>query len=98
MNYQATGTDSVYEFLTSSKNITDQAGTSHTRPLVVPLITHTERSYYDTDTVYYGALEDGNLYYNAGNYPLNSKRNGLSWDQLKPAIRIDIIIKAIEKL
>ena len=98
LNYQATGTDSIYEYLTSSKNITDQTGTTHTQPLVVPLITHTERSYYDSDTVYYGALEDGNLYYNASNYPLNSKRNGISWDQLKPAIRIDIIIKAIEKL
>jgi hypothetical protein len=97
LNYQATGTDSVYEFLTSSKNITDQTGTTHTQPLVVPLITHTERSYYNSDTVYYGALDDGNLYYNAANYPLNSKRNGVSWDQLKPAIRIDIIIKAIEK-
>ena len=97
LNYQATGTDSVYEFLTSSKNITDQTGTTHTQPLVVPLITHTERLYYDSDTVYYGALDDGNLYYNAANYPLNSKRNGVSWDQLKPAIRIDIIIKAIEK-
>lgn len=98
LNYQATGTDSVYEYLTSSKNITDQTGTTHTQPLVVPLITHTERSYYNSDTVYYGALDDGNLYYNAANYPLNSKRNGVSWDQLKPAIRIDIIIKAIEKL
>jgi len=96
LNYQPTGTDSVYEFLTSSKNITDEFGTTHTQPLVVPLITHTDRLYYNSDTAYYGTLADGNLYYD-GSYSSLS-RNGVSWDQLKPAIRIDIIIKAIEKL
>ncbi|QDP49259.1 MAG: hypothetical protein Tp156SUR476192_6 [Prokaryotic dsDNA virus sp.] len=102
LNYQPTGTDSVYEFLTSSKNITDENGTTHTQPLVVPLITHTDRLYYNSDTTYYGVLADGNLYYDGSNlpttYPKNGFRNGVSWDQLKPGIRIDIIIKAIEKL
>jgi len=110
MNYQAVGTDSVYEFLTSSKNITDEFGTTHTQPLVVPLITHTERSYYNSDEYdavtnpggFYGQFADGNLYYDAGNYPTGplgeEKYNGVSWDQLKPAIRVDIIIKAIEEL
>ena len=96
LNYQPTGTDSVYEFLTSSKNITDENGTTHTQPLVVPLITHTDRLYYNSDTTYYTNLADGNLFYD-GSYS-SSSRNGVSWDQLKPAIRIDIIIKAIEKL
>ena len=96
MNYQATGTDSVYEFLTSSKNITDQKGTTHIQPLVVPLITHTERLYIDSSTDFYGVLADGNLFKDS-NYPSGSpaKRNGVSWDQLKPAIRVDVIIKAI---
>jgi len=102
LNYQPTGTDSVYEFLTSSKNITDEFGTTHTQPLVVPLITHTDRLYYNSDTGYYGVLADGNLYYDGSSlptsYPKNGFRNGVSWDQLKPAIRIDLIIKAIEKL
>ena len=110
MNYQAVGTDSVYEFLTSSKNITDEFGTTHTQPLVVPLITHTERSYYNSDEYdavtnpggFYGQFADGNLYYDSGNYPPGpsgeEKYNGVSWDQLKPAIRVDIIIKAIEEL
>ena len=54
--------------------------------------------YYNSDAAYYGALADGNLYYD-GNYPNSpAVRNGVSWDQLKPGIRIDIIIKAIEKL
>ena len=95
LNYQPTGTDSVLEFLTSSKNITDEFGTTHTQPLVVPLITHTDRLYYNSDTAYYGTLADGNLYYD-GSYSSLS-RNGVAWDQLKPGIRIDIIIKAIEK-
>jgi len=99
INYQSTGTDSVKEFLTTSKNITDQNGTSHTQPLVVPLITHTDRLYYNSNkTTFYGFVEDGNLYYDPADYPLNGKKNGLVWDQLKPAIRVDLIIKAIEKL
>jgi hypothetical protein len=99
LNYQSTGTDSIKEFLTSSKNITDSFGTTHTQPLVVPLITHTDRLYYNSSkTAFYGFYEDGNLYYDAADYPLNGKRNGLVWDQLKPAIRVDVIIKAIEKL
>ena len=99
LNYQSTGTDSVKEFLTTSKNITDRFGTSHTQPLVVPLITHTDRLYYNSSkTSFYGFVEDGNLYYDSADYPLNGKKNGLVWDQLKPAIRVDLIIKAIEKL
>jgi hypothetical protein len=110
LNYQATGTDSIYEYLTSSKNITDEFGTLHIQPLVVPLITHTERSYYNSDEYdattnpggFYGQFADGNLYYDAANYPPGpsgeEKYNGVSWDQLKPAIRVDVIIKAIEKL
>jgi hypothetical protein len=100
--YQAndsSGSDSVFHYLTSSKNITDEEGTTHIEPLVVPLITHTDRLYYNSNkTTFYGWFEDGNLYYDSSDYPLNGKRNGLQWDQLKPAIRIDLIIKAIEKL
>lgn len=99
LNYQSTGTDSVKDYLTTSKNITDEEGTTHIEPLVVPLITHTDRLYYNSNkTTFYGWFEDGNLYYDSSDYPLNGKRNGLQWDQLKPAIRIDLIIKAIEKL
>jgi hypothetical protein len=98
IEYKATGTDSVKDFLTTSKDITDEFGTTHIQPLVVPLITHTDRLYYNKDSAYYGTLNDGNLYYDAGNYPPVTPTNGLSWDQLKPAIRVDLIIRAIEKL
>mgnify|MGYP003637758301 CR=1 FL=1 len=52
---------------------------------VVPLITHEDRLYYDTGS---GAVK--NLAYNS------STHGGVDWQQLKPAIRLDIIIKAIE--
>lgn len=92
------GTDSVRDYLTTSKNFTVDS-TTYTQPIVVPLITHSDRLYYDSGPDYYGTLADGNLYYNPINYPDGSppKYNGLDWQQLKPAVRIDLIIKAIEK-
>ena len=103
--YEATGTNSIKDYLTTSKNVTINS-VSHTQPVVVPLITHTERLYYNSSKYdassnpsgFYGQFDDGNLYYDAADYPLNTKRNGVSWDQLKPAVRIDFILKAIEDL
>jgi len=98
--YDTTGTDSVYHYLTSSKDIVDAEGTTHIQPVVVPLISNKQRLYYNSGTTYYGALQDGNLYYD-GTYPAggagNEKYNGLDWTGLAPGIRIDLIIKAIEK-
>ena len=56
--------------------------------IIVPLITHTDRLYYDSSEATGGT---GNLYY-AG----DSFIRGVKHDQLKPAIRIHAIIKAIE--
>jgi len=106
--YEATGTNSIKDYLTTSKNVTINS-VSHTQPVVVPLITHTERLYYNSSKYdassnpsgFYGQFADGNLYYTSASphaYPLNDKRNGVSWDQLKPAVRIDFILKAIEDL
>ena len=53
--------------------------------LVVPLITHTDRLYYNSATE-----GDGNL------YPSGTTQQGVLWNQLKFAIRVDLIIKAIE--
>jgi len=101
--YEATGTNSIHEYLTTSKNVTINS-VSHIQPVVVPLITHTERLYYNSSKYdassnpsgFYGQFADGNLYYDAADYPLNSERNGVSWEQLKPAVRVDFILKAIE--
>lgn len=93
------GTDSVYDYLTSSKNITVDS-VSYTQPIVVPLISNTQRLYYNSSTNYYGELEDGNLYYDS-DYPPPSgavdKYNGVDWSGLAPAMRVDLIIRAIEK-
>ena len=55
--------------------------------IIVPLITHTQRLYYDSsDTTH----DTGNLDYNSGN------KHGVRWDNLKYAIRVHNIIEAIE--
>ena len=60
--------------------------TTYTDALVAPLITHTDRLYYDSSQT-----GDGNLHANG----LNNQ--GVMFDQLKYAIRIHLIIKAIEE-
>ena len=95
--YDASKTDTFYDYLRTSKNVTVDS-TTYTQPVVVPLISNKDRLYYNSNTSYYGVLEDGNLYYDVADYPKNSKKNGVNWQNLKPAIRIDNIIRAIEKL
>ena len=53
---------------------------------IIPLITHTQRLYYDSAGE---SEQSGNLYYGAVN-------QGVEFDQLKYAIRIDKILDAIE--
>ena len=61
-----------------------------TSDIIAPLITHTKRLHYDSDS---SANLDGNLYYESGG---GSHLHGVSWDDLKYAIRVDTIIQAIE--
>lgn len=96
INYKPTGTDSFYEYLTTSKNITDSEGTTHIQPIVVPLISNKERLYYNDNSSFYGTLSDGNLYHDSS-YGQGHPANGLKFEYIKPAIRIDLIIRAIEK-
>jgi len=56
--------------------------------ILVPLITHTDRLYYDSST---SAGSDGNLYYASP-----TQTQGVMWDQLKPALRVHNIVEAIE--
>ena len=95
--YDASKTDTFYNYLTTSKDVTIDS-TTYTQPVVVPLISNKDRLYYNSNTAYYGVLEDGNLYYDSNDYPSNNKKNGVNWQNLKPGIRIDNIIRAIEKL
>lgn len=61
-----------------------------TSDIIAPLITHTTRLHYDSDS---SANLDGNVYYESGG---GSHLHGVSWDDLKYAIRVDTIIQAIE--
>lgn len=55
--------------------------------IIVPLITHTQRLYYDSTNV---VADSGNL------YPWTTTNQGVKWNQLKYAIRVNSIIEAIE--
>ena len=57
--------------------------------IIAPLISHTNRLHYDSDS---SANLDGNVYYESGG---GSHLHGVSWDDLKYAIRVDTIIQAI---
>jgi len=56
----------------------------------VPLITHTQRLFYDSVAHTNG---DGNLYYHTGG---GNNLHGVAWNQLKYALRVNKIIEAIE--
>jgi hypothetical protein len=94
VNYDMT---TVKASLQAGKDITVDS-TTYTDALVVPLITHTTRLYYDsgahgsTDYEYPNA-SGGNLYYQSG----TGHHHGVYWGELKYAIRVHLIIKAIEE-
>lgn len=81
-NYNAA---QVQGALRNGKDFTVDAVT-YTDALVVPLITHTDRLYYNS-----ASTGDGNL------HPNGTTQQGVLWNQLKFAIRVDLIIKAIEE-
>jgi len=58
--------------------------------VIVPFISHTNRYYYDSSTGH--SEDDRNLFYQSG----STHNHGLLWSELKYAIRIDKIIRAIE--
>lgn len=95
----------THDYNMSSVKVALQAGVNktvdsvtYTDALVAPLITHTTRLYYDsgahgsTDYEYPNAL-GGNLYYQSG----TGHHHGVYWAELKYAIRVHLIIKAIEE-
>lgn len=57
-----------------------------TNDLVAPLITHTQRLFYDSSST---TAQTGNLYNSGSNH-------GVAWNQLKYALRVHKIIEAIE--
>lgn len=75
----------VIDTLKNGKDV-EVDGVTYEKAFVVPLITHEDRLIYDT-----GSAADKNLFYNASTF------GGVNWQQLKPAIRMSLLIKAIEK-
>lgn len=63
-------------------------------PIVVPLVTHTKRLYFDSDDNHSSDTISGNLsYHTQGSHNADV---ALQFDDLKPAIRLLYIIEAIE--
>ncbi len=82
-----TAYDQEYSFTAVRSALTFDPTTSD---VVVPLITHTKRLFYDSGS--HTDDGDGNLYYDNGH---TQDLHGVLWSDLKYAIRIDKIIQAI---
>jgi hypothetical protein len=67
-------------------------GVLYTGAIITPLITHTDRLFYDS-TIGQSYSGSNNLHHNYG----NGNEQGVLWSQLKYSIRLHLIIKAIEK-
>ena len=67
---------------------TAQSSSNH---VIVPLITHTQRLFYEDGA---HGLGTGNLWYESGSG--TSHHHGVQWNQLKYALRVNKIIEAIE--
>ena len=78
--------DSAYALDYTAANVQTKLQATLGDVIIAPLITHTDQLYYDSSST---AL-DGNLDYVAGQY------NGVMWDQLKFAIKVDTVVAAIE--
>ena len=84
--------DLTYDASTVETKLTNiQSSTNH---IIAPLITHTQRLFYNSLNSAETA-DDGNLTYFTGG---GSHNHGVKWNQLKYAIRVNKIIEAIEAL
>ena len=82
----------IKEYLTTS--VTKSVDSvDYVAPIQVPLITHTQRLYYDSDTAA-SILDSGDLHYHGAG---GTHRHGVKYNELKYAIKLSIIIKAIEE-
>ena len=82
--------DLNYDAATIKTKLQVQEGSGNN--IIVPLITHTQRLFYNSDPSKEVA-DDGNLKYYSGG---GSHDHGVKFNQLKYAIRVNTIIEAIE--
>ena len=85
--YQAS---TVKTMLSDASNLILNSNT-WTDSLLFPLITHTDRLYYDSGNETANADGLANIYYSS-----SGTLQGVLWSQLKPAIRVITIFRAIE--
>lgn len=78
--------DNIVTYMQNGLDVTVN-GISYPDALVVPLITHTQRLYYDSTLP---VAQSGNIAYDG------STVQGVKYEQLKPALRVYTLIKAIE--
>ena len=81
----------IKSHLTTSTNKTVD-NVVYENPVQVPLITHSQRLTYNSNE---DVDNNGNLYYEADTN--NEYLHGVKWTDLKFALRLNVIIKAIEK-
>jgi hypothetical protein len=84
-------TTEIKNHLTSNNNVTVGSET-YTNPIISPLITHTKPLYYKSNA---NTGADGNLWYHSGGGTPHN--HGVLWSDLKYAIRIYSILRAIEE-
>ena len=82
----------IYTGLVTGYDITNDS-VSYSKAIITPLITHTTRLFYDSAT---DTADDGNVAPN-GNGESAAMNHGVYWKDLKYAIRVHLIIMAIEK-
>ena len=85
--------DDIETYLTTQVNRTVD-GVVYSAPIQVPLLTHSQRLYYDSDSGHvHDELNSGNLHYDSA----TSHRHGVKFNELKYALKLSVIIKSIEE-
>ncbi len=88
--------DALTNGLIKTYTRSDDSTLNYPRGIIAPLISHTTRLYYQSsETVDYPDADGGNLY-NYGSSNSNASHQGVYWEELKYAIKVDAIVKAIE--
>ena len=83
----------IKTYLTTSNNKTVD-GVSYVRPIQVPLLTHTQRLFYNSASNHpHDDINSGNLFYQFG----STHKHGVKFNELKYAVKLDLIIQAIQK-
>ena len=97
-NYKENGDALKYNEIDVENYLTTEVsktvdGVVYVNPIQVPLITHSQRLTYDTGAHGSEDFNTGNVYFESA----TGHKHGVKWKQLKYALRMGIIIKAIEK-